>query len=256
MVGSWTATSSSVALTDMDPFLSVVIPFRNEEPSLALLHSELAEVLDAFPFESEMIFVDDESGDGGSGVVRDLAGLDSRIRLLTLLPHSGQSAALGAGFRAARGELIATLDADLQNVPGDLPRLIEALDQADCVCGVRVSRQDSMIKRLASRIANGVRRFVLADGVHDIGCSLRVMRASSLKRIKLFRGGHRFLPSLLAMEGARVIELPVDHRARLHGSSNYGVGGRLVAGLVDLLAVFWMKKRSDRFEVKEFTRRV
>lgn len=240
----------------MIPYLSVVIPFRDEAPSLQDLYSELAEVLDGFSFESEMLFVDDESRDDGCEIVRGLAGRDSRIRLLSLSPHAGQSAALEAGFRAARGEIISTLDADLQNVPGDLPRLIEALDRADCVCGVRVDRQDSISKRLASRIANGIRRFVLSDGVQDIGCSLRVMRASSLTRIKLFRGGHRFLPSLLAMEGARVIELPVSHRPRRNGASNYGVGRRLIAGSVDLLAVVWMKRRIDRHEVKELSPRV
>ena len=240
----------------MSPYLSVVIPFRDEAPSLRDLYSELAEVLDELPFESEILFVDDESRDDGCEVVRDLSGRDARVRLLSLSPHSGQSAALEAGFRAACGEVVATLDADLQNVPGDLPRLLEALDRADCVCGVRVDRQDSISKRIASRIANGIRRFVLSDGIHDIGCSLRVMRASSLARVKLFRGGHRFLPSLLAMEGARVIELPVRHRPRRDGTSNYGVGRRLVAGCVDLLAVVWMKRRIDRHEVKELNRRV
>ncbi len=239
----------------MSPYLSIVIPFRDEAPSLRDLHAELGQVLDGFAFASEILFVDDESRDEGCQIVRDLAGSDPRVRLLSLSPHAGQSAALEAGFRAARGEIVATLDADLQNVPGDLPRLLEALDRADCVCGVRVDRNDPISKRIASRIANGIRRFVLSDGIHDIGCSLRVMRASSLARIKLFRGGHRFLPSLLAMEGARVIALPVSHRPRRYGRSNYGVGGRLVAGCVDLMAVIWMKRRVDRHEVKELNRR-
>jgi dolichol-phosphate mannosyltransferase len=240
----------------MNPYLSVVIPFRDEAPSLRALHAELAEVLEGFSFASEILFVDDESRDDGCEVVRDLAASDPRLRLLSLSPHAGQSAALEAGFRAARGEVVATLDADLQNVPGDLPRLLDALDRADCVCGVRVDRHDSLSKRISSRIANGVRRFVLSDGIHDIGCSLRVMRVSSLARIKLFRGGHRFLPSLLAMEGARVIELPVRHRPRPHGASSYGVGGRLLAGCVDLMVVVWMKRRIDRHEVKELNRHV
>lgn len=239
----------------MTPRLSVVIPFRNEAPSLRALYIELAAVLDSLDFESEMIFVDDESRDEGREILADLAADDARLRLLSLSPHAGQSAALGAGFRVARGTIIATLDADLQNDPADLPRLIKALDQADCVCGVRVDRQDSISKRLASWIANTIRRFVLSDGVHDIGCSLRVMRASSLAGIKLFRGGHRFLPSLLAMEGARVIELPVRHRPRRHGTSQYGIGRRLGVVWVDLLAVLWMKRRTPRYEVKELNRR-
>ncbi len=240
----------------MNPHLSVVIPFRDEAPSLRDLYIELAEVLDSLPFESEVIFVDDESCDEGRGIILDLASNDARLRLLSLSPHAGQSAALEAGFHVALGEIIATLDADLQNAPGDLPRLIEALALADCVCGFRVDRRDSVARRLASRIANSIRRRVLADGVRDIGCSLRVMRASNLARIKLFRGGHRFLPSLLAMQGARVVELPVHHRPRRHGVSKYGIGRRLAVVWVDLLAVLWMKRRIDRYEVKELNRRV
>jgi dolichol-phosphate mannosyltransferase len=237
------------------PHLSVVIPFRDEAPSLRALCAELTPVLDALDFESEVIFIDDDSHDEGRQIVSDLAVGDRRLRLLSLSPHAGQSAALEAGFRAAFGEIIATLDADLQNAPSDLPRLIEALDHADCVCGVRIDRQDRFSKRLASWIANSIRRFVLSDGVRDIGCSIRVMRARDLARIKLFRGGHRFLPSLLAMEGARIVELPVRHRARRHGSSKYGIGGRLGAVWLDLLAVAWMKQRTDRVEVKELSRR-
>ena len=239
----------------MSPYLSVVIPFRDEADSLRALYVELAAVLDAFDFESEVIFVDDESRDEGPKIIADLTVDDSRVRLLALSPHAGQSAALEAGFRVANGEIIATLDADLQNAPADLPRLIEALDHADCVCGVRVDRQDSVSKRLASRIANTIRRFVLSDGVQDIGCSLRVIRATNLARIKLFRGGHRFLPSLLAMEGARVVELPVSHRPRRHGASKYGIGRRLAVVWIDLLVVVWMKRRTDRYEVKELNRR-
>jgi dolichol-phosphate mannosyltransferase len=240
----------------MNPHLSVVIPFRDEAPSLRVLFVELAAVLDSLPFESEVIFVDDESRDEGREIIVDLAAKDDRLRLLSLSPHAGQSAALEAGIQAAHGEIIATLDADLQNSPADLPRLIEALEQADCVCGVRVDRQDSVSKLIASRIANAIRRLVLADGVHDIGCSLRVMRASSLARITLFRGGHRFLPSLLAMRGARIVELPVHHRPRRYGASKYGIGRRLGVVWVDLLAVLWMKRRIDRYEVKELNRRV
>ncbi|MFP6655628.1 MAG: glycosyltransferase [Myxococcota bacterium] len=239
----------------MGAVLSVIVPFRDEAPSLPELYAELVETIERFPFESELIFVDDESRDDGAEIVRDWVRRDVRVRLLSLSPHAGQSAALAAGFRAARGELIATLDADLQNVPADLVRLIEALDGVDCVCGVRTPRCDSLSKRISSRVANGIRRFVLSDGVHDIGCSLRVMRTASLDRIKLFRGGHRFLPSLLAMEGAKIIEMPVGHRPRRHGRSSYGVGGRLVAGVVDLLAVMWMKRRIDRHEVTEFNPR-
>lgn len=236
------------------PWLSVIVPFRDEGPSLADLHEELCDALDPLGRPLELLFVDDASRDDGPAVVEGLAARDPRIRLLRVTPHAGQSAALEAGFRAARGEVVATLDADGQNDPADLPALLAALPAADCVCGVRVDRQDAWSTRVASRVANRVRGWVLGDGVSDIGCSLRVMRAASLSRIKLFRGGHRFLPSMLKMEGARVLERPVRHRPRRHGRSSYGIASRLAVVWVDLLGMLWWSRRIDRYEVKESPR--
>jgi dolichol-phosphate mannosyltransferase len=237
------------------PTLSVVIPYRNEARSLPQLYRELADVLDALPYSSEVLLVDDASEDDGPGIVEQLARADFRLRPLSLSPHRGQSAALEAGFRASRGELVATLDADLQNDPADLPQLLAALAEADCVCGFRERRQDRFFTRLASWVANRIRRFVLEDGVRDIGCSLRVMRRVHLARIKLFHGGHRFLPSLLKLEGAEIAELPVRHRARQYGHSNYGVVRRLASVWADLLAIAWLKRRIDRYDVKEISPR-
>jgi len=239
----------------MTPTLSVVIPFRDEAESLPALYRELAAVIDGLDMTSEMIFVDDESHDDGVSLLLGVAGGDERFRLLSISPHSGQSAALEAGFGAARGEWIATLDADLQNDPADLPRLLAEVEGADCVNGVRMDRQDSFMKRIASRLANSIRRRILGDTVEDIGCSLRVMRATYLERIKLFRGSHRFLPILLALEGARVVEVSVNHRPRLHGKSKYAIADRLFEAMLDLCAVAWMKKRISRYDVKELDRR-
>ncbi|MEM9174093.1 MAG: glycosyltransferase family 2 protein [Myxococcota bacterium] len=238
------------------PWLSVVVPFRDEAPSLVALHGELRAALDPLGRAIELLFVDDASRDEGPAILETLAAGDPRIRLLRLTPHSGQSAALEAGFRAARGEVVATLDADGQNDPADLPRLLAALDEADCVCGVRVDRQDPRSTRIASRVANAVRGRVLGDGLRDIGCALRVMRAAPLARIRLFRGGHRFLPSMLRMEGARVVELPVAHRPRRHGTSRYGIASRLAVVWIDLLGMVWWARRVQRYEVKESVRRV
>jgi dolichol-phosphate mannosyltransferase len=238
------------------PRLSIVIPFRNEVESLPALYTELRDVLDGLDFASEMIFVDDDSRDDGAAALLAAAAADARLRLLSVSPHSGQSAALEAGFRAARGEWIATLDADLQNDPADLPRLLAQIDGVDCVNGVRVDRQDRFSKRFASRVANRFRRFVLGDSVSDIGCSLRVMRADKLRRIKLFRGSHRFLPVLMAFEGARLVEVPVRHRPRRHGASKYAIGDRLLAAWLDLCAVAWMRSRTSRYDVKELDRNV
>ena len=240
-----------------DPTLSIVIPFRDEAASLGILYEELVAALDGIGLPAEMLFVDDESRDEGRAVVLERAACDPRVRLLCLTPQAGQSAALEAGFRAARGSIVAMLDADLQNDPGDLPRLLGALETqgVDCVTGVRSRRRDPWRKRIASRVANTVRRRVLGDGLHDIGCSLRVMRAEPLARVKLFRGAHRFLPVLLQLEGARVVELPVRHRARRFGASKYGIRRRLGAAGVDLLGVLWLRSRTTRCEVKELSRR-
>ena len=239
----------------MTPALSVVIPFRDEAESLPILYRELAAVIDGLGIECEMIFVDDESRDDGVSLLLGIAGGDERFRLISVSPHSGQSAALEAGFRAARGEWIATLDADLQNDPADLPRLLAEIEGADCVNGIRLDRQDLFMKRIASRVANSIRRRILGDSVEDVGCSLRVMRAKYLARIKLFRGSHRFLPILLAFEGARVVEVSVSHRPRLHGKSKYAIADRLFEALLDLCAVAWMKKRISRYDFKELDRR-
>jgi dolichol-phosphate mannosyltransferase len=235
--------------------LSIVIPFRDEAASLALLHGEIAAALAPLELEAEILFVDDASRDDGARIVLDLAANDSRVRLLSMSTHAGQSAALEAGFRAAHGEILATMDADLQNDPADLPRLLAALEGADCVNGLRIGRCDAWRKRLASRVANGVRRRVLDDGVHDVGCSLRVMRAEVVHRIKLFHGAHRFLPALLEMEGARIVEVPVSHRPRRFGRSKYDIRRRLGAVWLDLLGVLWLSRRSLRYEVKELSRR-
>ncbi len=230
-----------------DPYLSVVIPVFDEAESLDILYGELATVLDRLPGGSEIIFVDDGSRDASLAALRALELKDRRVRTIVFARNRGQSAALDAGFRAARGEIIATLDADLQNDPSEIPKLLAYLDRADVVSGVRVERRDSRLKRLSSRIANAVRNWATGADVTDVGCSLRVMRTSYLRRIKLYGGMHRFLPTLLAMEGARLFEVDVSHRARRFGLSKYGVSDRLFTGLADLLAVCWMQRRSLRW---------
>ncbi len=230
--------------------LSIVIPVYDEQDSLLPLYSELDAALASLANGVEVIFVDDGSRDATLAVLRDLEAKDRRVRVIALERNCGQSAALDAGFRVVRGEWTATLDGDLQNDPADIPRLLEYLDRADVVNGVRAERCDSRLRILSSRIANAVRNRVTGESVTDVGCSLRIVRTRYLRRVKLFRGMHRFLPTLLAMEGARVIEVPVSHRPRLYGRSKYGIRNRLFVGVVDLLAVRWMKRRALRYRVR------
>jgi len=231
--------------------LSVVVPLRDEVDSIDALLRELDAALGSLPVELEWIFVDDASSDGSLERLRDWLRKDVRLRVLSLDEHCGQAAALDAGFRAARGEVIATLDADGQNDPADIPRLLAGLTDVDVVNGVRSMRRDDWLRRASSKIANRLRRALLGDTVSDIGCSLRVMRARYVRRVKLYRGLHRFLPVLLEIEGARISEQPVAHRARRHGKTKYGVRNRLPQATIDLFLVAWMKRRAHRLRARE-----
>ncbi len=233
-----------------EPYLSVVVPVFNEEESLDALYGELVETLDGMPHESEILFVDDGSEDGSLALLRALEVKDARVRTIALDTNCGQSAAFDAGFRAVRGQVTATLDADLQNDPADIPKLLACLDRADVVNGVRVVRYDSWLRLVSSRVANTVRNWATGGSVSDTGCSLRVMRTAYLRKIKLYRGMHRFLPTLLAMEGARLFEVEVAHRPRRFGRSKYGVRNRLFVAVVDLLAVCWMQRRSLYYGIR------
>lgn len=242
-----------------DPEVSLVIPVFNEEESLPILAAEIAQAMRDTGRVYEAIFVDDGSTDGSPAVLAGLARQDPRIRVVHQRRNSGQSAAMDAGFRHARGDVIVTLDADLQNDPADIPKLLARMEDYDVVCGVRAKRQDDWVRRVSSRIANGVRNRVTHESVTDVGCTLRAFRAEYARRIPVFNGMHRFLPTLLRMEGARVTEVPVNHRPRVHGQAKYGIGNRLWRGIADLLAVRWLQKRwidrrlSEEIDVEDRT---
>ena len=225
------------------PDISLVIPVYNEEENLPILAAEVQGALQAIGRPYEVIYVDDGSTDGSPEILSEMAREDPAVRVIRQRRNAGQSAALAAGFRAVRGGIVVTLDADLQNDPADIPRLLERLNAFDVVCGVRANRQDTWLRKLSSRIANGVRNRVTHDSVTDVGCTLRACRTEYLRRIPMFTGMHRFLPTLLKMEGARVTEVPVHHRPRLHGQPKYNIRNRIWRALADLFAVRWMQKR-------------
>jgi dolichol-phosphate mannosyltransferase len=228
------------------PEISLVIPVYNEEENLPILAAEIQEAMEPLGRRYEVIFVDDGSTDGSPAVLARIARQNPAARIVRQRRNAGQSAALDAGFRHARGAVIVTLDADLQNDPADIPRLLEKLEQgdgADVVAGVRARRQDNWTRRASSRLANAVRNWATEESVTDVGCTLKAFRADFLRRVPMFDGMHRFLPTLLKMDGARVVEMPVHHRPRLHGKAKYGIYNRLWRALDDLLAVRWMQKR-------------
>jgi glycosyltransferase involved in cell wall biosynthesis len=233
------------------PELSIVIPAYNEVENLAPLLAELRAALAIVARSYEIVLVDDGSRDGTAEAMLVESRRDGRVRTVRLAENAGQSAALAAGLSRARGAVIVTLDADLQNDPADLPRVLAALDGADVVSGVRAERRDSWVRRVSSRVANAVRRRVLGDPITDIGCSFKAYRREVLEGLPMFVGVHRFLPALCVFRGARLREVVLTHRPRRHGVSKYGVGNRLWRGLNDLVGVQWLKGRLVRYRIRE-----
>jgi glycosyltransferase involved in cell wall biosynthesis len=231
-----------------NPALSVVVPVHNEEENVGPLVAEIRRVLGDFPGGLEMIFVDDGSTDSTLARLQEAARRDPRIHVAHFRRNLGQTAAMAAGFRLARGRAVATLDGDLQNDPADVPALVALLKDWDVVCGVRAKRRDTWWKRQSSRIANSFRNWATRDDILDTGCTLKAYRREWLERLELYRGMHRFLPTLLKMRGARVTQVSVRHRPRLSGRTHYGTWRRLVKGLGDVWAVRWMQRNRIDWE--------
>jgi glycosyltransferase involved in cell wall biosynthesis len=228
--------------------LSVVIPVYNEAENITPLVERVQSALAEWPGSVEIVFVDDGSTDTTLELLKRAQESDVRVRIAHFRRNLGQTAAMAAGFRLAQGRAVVTLDGDLQNDPAEIPRLVGMLKDWDCVCGIRVRRQDSWWKRFSSRIANGFRNWVTGDNIVDTGCTLKAFRRECLERLELYRGMHRFLPTLLKMRGYRVTQVPVGHHPRLHGKTKYGTWGRLVKGLADVWAVRWMNKNRLDYE--------
>ncbi len=239
---------------DLGIHLSVVAPAHNEVDNLPRLLEEIAAALAKLERNWEVVITDDASTDGTADVLRDLRKRYPQLRVLSMRQRSGQTAAVDAGLRHARGTFVATLDADLQNDPADIPRMLDLLQSQRCdfVNGWRADRHDPWIRLVSTRIANSVRNWLTHEQIHDSGCGLRVFRRECIDRLKLFNGMHRFLPTLVKMEGYRVIEVPVNHRPRTAGKAKYGVLNRVFKALRDAFAVRWMQQRTIRYECQEW----
>ncbi len=236
----------------MSHSISIVLPVFNEEGNIHPLFEEIKNVMTTLGNTWEIIYVDDASTDFSTRKVRELMQDNSNIQLLEFVKNCGQSAAFYAGFTAAQNELIITMDADMQNDPADIPKMLELFAQGnDMVIGWRHKRKDTSSKRIASKIGNAFRKALTKDNVHDTGCSLKIMRASMAKKLPLqFKGMHRFLVSLMQMEGAKVAEIPVNHRDRFTGVSKYNTWARGIAASQDLLVVNWFFRRIKKYELK------
>jgi len=232
--------------------LSLVIPVFNEEDNLERLHAEITEAMKGISSDYEVVVTDDASRDRSWEILTAIVKRDPKWRAQRFAFNCGETAASAAGMKAARGEVIVTLDADLQNDPRDIPKFLEALKQADCVCGSRVhERADNWVRRASSRIANWVRNKLSDEKIADAGCTYRAFKRECLDGVKFFRGAHRFLPTLFRMEGKKVVEVSITPRERFAGESKYGVWNRLFKSFTDLLAVRWMKSRRLGYQIAE-----
>jgi glycosyltransferase involved in cell wall biosynthesis len=233
--------------------LSIIVPVKDEEENIDILADEINQAMANLGLSWECVWIDDGSTDTTAARLKRLSENDPRHRYVLLARNFGQSAALSVGFKSATGNLVATLDGDGQNDPADIPRLIEILLQhdVDIVNGVRKKRHDSLIRKISSKIANNFRDWVTGDSVTDVGCSVRVFRSQCVERIPVFKGMHRFFPTLVRLQGfTRIMESPVNHRPRVRGKTKYGIQNRLWVGLADLAAVKWMQIRLVFPEVK------
>jgi glycosyltransferase involved in cell wall biosynthesis len=232
------------------PELTLVAPVKDEVENLRPLYARVLEVF-GDRMRWELVLVDDGSRDGSVELIRELAAADPRVRGVIFEHNCGQTTAMTAGMRAARAPLVATMDADMQNDPGDLPAMLEKLPGHDAVVGWRMKRRDTFVRRASSRIANGIRNWISKDQVTDTGCSLKVFRTEAICSIPMFEGMHRFLPTLMRYHGFDVIEHGVSHQPRVAGVSKYGVSNRAWRAFKDLLAVRWMRRRVIRPPIAE-----
>jgi dolichol-phosphate mannosyltransferase len=236
------------------PWASVIVPIKDERENLSPLLASLLKVMDSHESSRsrpyEILFVDDGSSDGSSEELDRLAAQHAHVRVLHFDRNYGKTCALDAGFRQSAGELIIQIDGDLQQDSEDILKLLPSTATYDLVCGWRQQRQDGLIRKLSSLVANRVRNFFTRDGIHDTACPLKIFRRAVLERIHLFEGMHRFFPALALMHGFTVTEIPVRHYPRIHGSSKYGMGNRLFKSLYDLIAVRWMQNRVLRYRLR------
>ncbi|OCL28065.1 glycosyl transferase [Orenia metallireducens] len=230
--------------------LSVVAPVYNEYGNLRPLTEKIIQAIANVVESFEIIYIDDGSVDGSSELLDHLAEEYEEVKVYHFTENNGQTAAFAAAFDKAEGRLVATLDADLQVDPVDILKLLTKIEDYDLVCGVRVDREDTVIKKISSKVGNGVRNWLTNEKIVDTGCPLKLFRSEVVKDYNLFEGMHRFFPTLAKMKGYSVIEIPVNHYPRYEGKSKYGITNRLWAGLKDTLAVRWMQKRQINYRIK------
>ncbi|HZZ44871.1 MAG TPA: glycosyltransferase family 2 protein [Tepidisphaeraceae bacterium] len=238
------------------PYLSLIIPCYNEQENVPTLLQRVGDALGKVGRPFEVIVVDDGSTDQTPALLKAGMAQYPWLRVIRMAKNSGQSAAFEAGFEMGRGEILATIDADLQNDPEEIPRLLPLLDErrVDMITGWRKDRQDTRFRKWQSRQANRIRNWITQETVHDSASSLKIYRAPVMKGVKLFKGAHRYFPTLAKMRGYTVYETPVKHSQRFAGTAKYGFRNRAFVGIFDLFGVRWMKNRYLRYQAAEVAR--
>ena len=229
--------------------ISFVIPIFNEKENIPVLIKKLEETVDDKYTEYEFILVDDGSTDSSDRILFDISKEKNYVRPVFFKKNCGQSAALAAGFKYAEGDIIVSMDGDLQSEPSDIYFMIPFLKEYDMVNGIRATREDGFIRKLSSVAGNSFRNFITGDNIKDTGCPLKVFKKSVVKSFNLYKGMHRFLPTLAKINGFTVTEVAISHYDRIFGISKYTVFNRLFVGMEDVFAVRWMKKRRINYEI-------
>ena len=232
-------------------YLSIIIPTKNERDNIQPLVREIASAMQSLNKEYEIIFIDDGSKDESLDEMIKMKKEFPQIRILKFDKNYGQTSALDAGIRNAKGEIISMLDGDMQNDANDILKLLDELKDCDMVVGIRQKRQDNIIKKISSKIANSVRNKLTNDDIIDTGCPLKVFKKECFNKVKLFTGLHRFFPTLVKLEGYTVKQVPVRHLPRLRGKTKYNIRNRLFKSLRDLFAVRWMQRRYLHYKIEK-----
>ncbi len=237
----------------MDIIYSIIIPIKDEEENIKDLFYEINDTMDKITDKWECMWIDDGSTDNSLNILKEICEKDKRHHYISFDRNYGQSAALFAGFRYAKGEIFITIDGDGQNDPKDFPKLIDTMKKTGVhmVNGYRVKREDSIVRKISSRIGNFFRNLITGKTVRDAGCSTRIFKRECVEFLPPFKGMHRFLPSLVHYLGFSWVEVPVNHRPRKRGVSKYNISNRLWVGILDLLGIWWFKKRVFRYTIRQ-----
>ncbi len=234
----------------MDAF-TIIIPVYNEEENLERVEKELSAYIAKASHPTRVLFVNDGSKDGSSQLIEAICQRNEVFGYISFKENRGLSAAIKAGFDHVETPLLGYIDSDLQTAPEDFELLLPHIGEYDLVTGVRSNRKDSFVKRMSSKIANGIRRAFTKDGMDDTGCPLKVIKTENAKRIPMFKGLHRFLPAMIMLQNGKVLQVPVRHFPRIAGTAKFGLWNRLLGPLMDCFAYLWMKKKYINYEIKE-----